>query len=599
MARSRRPARGNGNRRGQSPAPPAAPPSPYGVPDDVQGLPAHREPGPGPGPGREPPGRRRRAGRARLTPRQVVAGSLLAGGSLAGAGYLSARDGGRTELDPGLSGGRTASTGQPLEGLRPDGAAAWAPSAAALRVPGDLQVEHLLNRITYGPTDELRAEVRRTGAAAWLAGQFAPGRLADPGGDAVGALFPHLGLTTADARRAVPDGTALQRELAAAHLGRAVWSNRQLLEVMVDLWSNHFTIACPSTKAAHTRHRFDADVIRPGALGSFEAMLQAAAVHPAMLAHFDADTSSADHPNENYARELLEAHTVGTAAGFTEQDVRQTALLFTGFQARDGVSWYVPGRHHVGRIQVLGFTHPNDSASGGRTAVREFLSYLARHRATADALARKLAVRFVSDSPPDALVQRLAQTYLRNATAIAPVLSALFTSAEFAGSAGAKQRRPMERLAAVARTLGLAPGHDQRGLLDLAAMLDAAGHAPLGSPLTGGYPDVASAWRSPAVALAGFNSTAQLVHGWWPRTLVNPGPAKLLRTQPGTRAAAVEAVAYRVLGRPPTASERAAAEKLLADTLLPSRLTRGSWEQRETIGLISTLLLCSPTAVSR
>jgi uncharacterized protein (DUF1800 family) len=527
-----------------------------------------------------------------------VAGGALAAGALGVTGYLTLRGENGTTLDATLEGSRTSSSAQVVDAARPGGATT-VPPAASLRVPRNLPVEHLLNRVTYGPTDALRTEVTRTGAAAWLAQQLAPDTLSDPGGDAVAALFPHLALSSADAEKAVPDAAALQRELGAAHLGRAIWSSRLLLEIMVDVWSNHFNITCPTDKAPYTRHRFDADILRKGALGSFETLLQATAVHPAMLAHLDTATSTGNDPNEHYARELLEIHTVGTASGFTEQDVRQAALLLTGFEVRGGVARFVPSRHHVGGITVLGFTHANDSADGGHAAVRAFLGYLARHPATATTVARRLAVRFVTDDPPQALVKRLADLYLAQDTQVAPVLAALLTSAEFTASAGAKVRRPMERLAATARLLRVSPGRDPKGLLELYWMLDAAGHRPLGSTRPGGYPDTASAWRSPAVALSGFNTAAQLVHAWWPASLVNPGPAKLLRTPPATRAAAIEAVGQRVLGRAPTAAERAAAAKLLSETQLPSRLVRGSWEQKETVGLIATLLLCSPAAMSR
>ena len=559
-----------------APARPAAVPTPERGPDPATARRSPRGPG---GP---------------VTPARAIGVTVAAGAAAAAGGWWYGRGDGGTELPTTLDGrarataqddtldGATAATGA--------GSGAGTTALPALQVPSGLTVEHLLSRVTHGPTDALRAEVTRDGPAAWLTRQFAPAKLADPGGDAVRALFPDLALSSADAARTGKDPAVLQRQLAAAHLGRAVWSSRQLLEIMVDLWSNHFSVPCPSDRAGLHRHRFDADLLRAGALGSFEQLLQACAVHPATLTHLGTGESVGDQPNEHYARELLEVHTVGPGAGFTERDVQQAALLLTGFQVRDGVPRFVPGHHHVGQVTIMQFVHPNDTPEGGRAAVRLFLTYLARHPATATMLARKLAVRFVADDPPADLVRRLAQVHARQRTGITPMLVALLTSPEFAASAGAKLRRPAEHLAATVRTLGTPPPRAAKVLLDLTDALDAAGHRPLASTRPGGYPDVASAWQSPATALAGFNTTARLVRDVT-GTLVTPPPA--------TRVAAVEAVGRRVLGRPPTAAERAAAEALLAATDLPVTPARGSWQQRETVGLIATLLLSSPAALAR
>jgi uncharacterized protein (DUF1800 family) len=328
-------------------------------------------------------------------------------------------------------------------------------------------------------------------------------------------------------------------------------------------------------------------------------MLQASAIHPAMLEYLDNGVSTGQNPNENYARELLEHHTLGPPAAFTERDVQQTALLLTGFQVKEHTPRFVPSLHHTGAVAILDFTHRNDSPDGGRDAAASLLRHLARHPATAKHLAGKLAVRFVADDPPASLVGRLAQIYLDSDTAVVPVLTALLSSPEFAASAGRKLRRPLERLTATVRTLGVGLGEDGQALAQLHWMLTRAGHAPLGCNRPEGYPDVASAWQSPAAALAHFNSSAQLAHGWWPQGLVNPGPGKLLRARPTTRAAVIEAVGTRLFGRALTSAERAAATKLLASTKLKPTFAAGSWEQKETIGLVTTLLLNSPAHLMR
>lgn len=472
-------------------------------------------------------------------------------------------------------------------------------SAAPVLLPKGLDVEHLLSRVTFGATDALRNEVRTQGAAAWLARQLEPMSLPDPGGGAVTALFPRLRLTPAQIEANVTDQWEFQCELAAAHLGLAIWSSRQLFEMMVAFWSDHFAIPCPGDRAVLTRHLFDSDVIRRGALGRFEDLLQASAIHPAMLEFFDNDVSTPDRPNENYARVLLEHHTVGVFGDITDQDVRQASLLLTGFQIKDHVPRFVPLQHSTGAVDILDFSHPNDSAKGGRDAAASFLHHLATHPATADHLARKLAVRFVSDDPPEALLRRLARTYLDNDTRIVPVLTALLSSPEFAASKGRKLRRPLERLTATVRALGIGPGKDAEALLELHSMLARAGQAPLGHPGPEGYPDVASAWQSPAAALEHFSASAGLAHGWWPKGLSNPCPAALARSGPTTGAAVIDAVASRLLRRAPTPAERTAATGLLSAAKLPASLPAGGREQKEAIGLVATLLLNSPSYVMR
>src|SRR5450755_1082283 len=110
---------------------------------------------------------------------------------------------------------------------------------------------------------------------------------------------------------------------------------------MGDFWSNHFNITCPGDKTHLTRHRFDNDVIRKYALARFEDLLQATAIHPAMLEYLDNGVSTGQNPNENYVRGLLELHTVGVAGGYSERDVKQAALLLTGYRVRDGVPEFV------------------------------------------------------------------------------------------------------------------------------------------------------------------------------------------------------------------------------------------------------------------
>jgi Protein of unknown function (DUF1800) len=530
-----------------------------------------------------------------LSRRNLLAGVVSAAAAAGGGGTL---------LLAGPDANGTAKAGPSGAAAGPGSAPTTAQPAAAKKkipfaLPKNLDQDLLISRVTYGRTAGLDRAVDR-GPTAWLQGQLAPSTLKDHGGDAVDARFPRLEWSTATVHRKLKGGDwTLMTDTVAAHLGRAIWGDRQLLEVMTDFWANHLNVTCPSDDVWDTRHRYQIDVIRKHALGSFEALLKASAVHPSMLMYLNNAQSTGQNPNENYARELLELHTVGVNAGYTEHDVKQAALLLTGWTVQDGRAVYVPANHHAGPVRVMGFRSANPSRSKGRTAQNAYLHHLARHPRTATMIATKLAHRFVSDAPPAALVKRLAASYRKHGTAIVPVLRDLFSSPEFARSGGEKIRRPMEYIVATARATGVTLGKDSSGVSDLVWMLNDMGHMPLNWPTPDGYADVASAWQSPAAALAQFNATASIVHGWWPTALKLPGPKHLLATPPRTRSGVITAVGHKVFGRTPTARETAAARKLLAGTTLPSSFGAGSWEQQETVALTTIVFLSAPAHALR
>jgi uncharacterized protein (DUF1800 family) len=314
-------------------------------------------------------------------------------------------------------------------------------------------------------------------------------------------------------------------DLVDAHIARAIWSDRQLLEIMVDFWSNHLNVTCPSSDVWDNRHLFDRDVIRRHALGSFSDMLCAAGRAPAMLNYLGNAESSGKAPNENWGRELLELHTVGLGAGYSQDDVHNSALILTGLSVEpDGGQFeYKPWMHHVGRVKVLGFAAANRSAANGEAVAMDYLRYLAHHPSTARHLATKLAVRFVSDNPPASLVHRLAATYRHHHTQIVPVLRQLFSSKEFADSRDAKVRTPYEDFIATARVLRIRPPHhDTVGIRDLQWMASNAGQPPLGWHAPNGYADTAAAWASTSATLGRWNVHMSLAGQWWPRNLRYP-----------------------------------------------------------------------------
>jgi uncharacterized protein (DUF1800 family) len=459
-------------------------------------------------------------------------------------------------------------------------------NASILAAPADVEVMtasdfvaadpllHLLRRATYGPTPASIAEIRTLGATAWLDRQLAPTSIPDPVSDALVARLPLSGMSIAAIRAKVKARTLANYswdpmfQVGCAAMARAIWSNRQLYEVMVDFWSNHLNVTCPSGDVWDSRPDYDRTVIRTFAFGRFADMLKASARHPAMLTYLDNRFSTRAAPNENYGRELLELHTVGLV--YTESDVKNAARLLTGMT----VSWetgayrYDAGAHATGSVTVLGFTRANGTAAGGETVAAALLDHLALHPATARRIATKLCVRFVADDPPPALVTKLVKVYLDNRSAIVPVLRALFTSGEFAASVAAKVRTPLEDAIATVRTIGYGPekvvaGSNPagiKGLQGLYWMLEETGQAPMSWAPPNGFPDVAAAWASPSGQLLRWNMHLNVVAGWWPNQLIRPADlaADLIGALPATYGALVDKLATRLVGRTLAAEHTAA-----------------------------------------
>ena len=448
-----------------------------------------------------------------------------------------------------------------------------APHTEAEPVSGDL-IPHLLRRATFGPTPASLAEAARLGAAGWLDRQLDPSAIDDSGADAILTRLPLAGASIPAVRSAIrAHSYEAFGQLGRAAIARAAWSERQLFEVVVQFWANHLHVAAPSGGVWDSRPDYDTQVLRKHAFGTYAGLLKASMRHPAMLTYLDNRSSTRAHPNENYARELMELHTVGLI--YSEEDVRQAARLLTGMTVgKDGGYVYDASRHATGPVTALGFSHANPANESGPLA---FADYLARHPATARRIAEKLCVRFVADVPPDSLVDRLARVYLDNDTAIVPLLRALFTSAEFAGAPGRKTRTPFEDLIAGIRTLGL--GLEASGVQSLDALYNAmvdAGNAPFRWDTPDGFPDLGSAWTSASGFVLRCNLHLNLATGWYPSRLTRP--ADLLRSLvprlPTTYGGLVDALATRLTGARLPAAHTAAvlsvAGKLPTSPLSPA-----------------------------
>ena len=283
---------------------------------------------------------------------------------------------------------------------------------------------HLLRRTTYGLTPGLVADVKTRGTAAWLAEQLKPSSIDDSACDAVLQRFPLYWQDPPQLHAGLKNGSwDAMNDTTRATLARACFSQRQLFEVMVEFWSNHLNITCPSSDVWSTKAWDDRNVVRPHALGRFSDMLVASAKSPAMLQYLDGASSKGTAPNENYGREVLELHTVGRDAGYTQAEVVSCARALTGLSVaftwmkevtpdQFGTFRYRADYRYVGPVSVLGWSHANADRAAGEAVAESLLRYLASHPATATRIARKLCLRFVSDDPPAALVDRLAKTCL-------------------------------------------------------------------------------------------------------------------------------------------------------------------------------------------
>jgi len=434
----------------------------------------------------------------------------------------------------------------------------------------DAQTLLLLRRATYGPTTALLTEAQGLGRKAWLERQLAPETIKDTYADAILRRFPRITWPIAKIRTefATSFGTwDVMVDLTRATMVRAIWSERQLFELMVEFWSNHLNVTCPSGDVWDSRADYDR-VIRQHTFGSFAELLVAASLHPAMQSYLDNTSSTKEHPNENQGRELLELHTVGVGTGYSEDDVKNSARILTGLGTDgSGEATYRANRHFVGEVKVLGFGAANTTAAEGKDVAVRYLNYLARHENTAQHLATKLCLRFVGDNPPAALVSRLAAVYLANDTAIVPMLRELFSSSEFAASAGQKVRRPYEDLAATVRILGMKPeAAGIEGIENLHWMILDMGHAPLSWGPPNGYPDVATAWQSPAGTLARWNSHLNIAARWWPATLAGPTLTSMIpKPRPATHGALISALSMRLLQQKATKGQQVAICDFLTD----------------------------------
>jgi uncharacterized protein (DUF1800 family) len=471
-----------------------------------------------------------------------------------------------------------------------------------------LRAVALLSRATYGARPQDVAEVLRMGREAWLDRQLRPERIDDRALEERLARFPAAAMDAGELLAAFPppnaaqraeraqrdsvrrmqpeamqqDGAAIPRpprragaggqrgpqailfDLAGAKLQRAVYSERQLQEVMTDFWFNHFNVFFGKNLDRYLVAGYERDAIRPHVFGRFRDLLGATARHPAMLVYLDnarsvvpdsmrryspapasamlgfpragrgrrgggrfaarpgADTAARARQrpsglNENYARELMELHTLGVDGGYTQHDVIEVARALTGWSvdprgARSGggepAFIFRPALHDYGPKTILGHAFP---AGRGEEEGEAVLDLLARSPATAHHLAFQLAQRFVADDPPPALVDRLAGVFLRTDGDLRAVTRALFTSPELYDAAvrGTKVKTPLEFVASTLRATGAEVG-PSRGIVQALRQL---GQVPYFSSPPTGYPSASAEWTNSGAMLNRMNFALALAAG--------------------------------------------------------------------------------------
>lgn len=364
-------------------------------------------------------------------------------------------------------------------------------------------------------------------------------------------------------RTLLQQGSSLASEAARRELLRAVYSQAQLREQMVWFWMNHFNVSQNKAELRWLVGDYEERAIRPYALGHFRDLVLATLEHPAMLEYLDNDHNVVGHLNENYARELLELHTLGVGSGYTQQDVQALAHVLTGvgvslrpppalppswrgLYVRRGAFEFNPARHDATPQVLLG----HHLSGRGFAEVQQAVTLIVRQPACARFISRQLATYFVADTPPPRLVEAMARTFEHTDGDIAAVLRTLFLSPDFTAALGGKLKDPVRYVVSAARLAY--DGAPAPIALPMLGWLNALGEAPFAHPTPDGYALADSSWSSPGQMTRRFEIARAIASGA-PRFGL-PAPqldgalyqtAVAARLAPRTRAALGEAVSMR------------------------------------------------------
>jgi len=423
-------------------------------------------------------------------------------------------------------------------------------AAVAQPTPASLDPKTLalVNRVTWGADEADVAAVQSMGVGRWLDRQLhpPPGDRLPPQVQAEIAAMPYeavpMAQLVADVRaQEVAANTIVDPELKAAarqvfngalndavhqaaarSILRDLYSPNQLQEQMTWFWFNHFNVHMYKANLRLMIGDYEDRALRPHALGKFRDLLEATLRHPAMLRYLDNADNGVGHINENYAREIMELHTMGVGSGYTQQDVQELARILTGVGMdanpapprlppqlqgqliRQGLFEFNPARHDYGDKVFLG--HAIKGRGFGE--VEEALDILSREPATARHISRQLATYFVSDDPPPALVQRMSETFARTDGDIAQVLGAMFRSPEFAASLGTKFKDPMHYVISSVRL-----AYGDRPILNtnpVLSWMNRMGEGLYNHQTPDGYSMAAASWNGPGQMETRFEMARQV-----------------------------------------------------------------------------------------
>jgi uncharacterized protein (DUF1800 family) len=390
------------------------------------------------------------------------------------------------------------------------GAAALA--AARMTTTYSPQTWLAASRLTFGPVQADLDWIEKNGVDAFIEEQLGYEQIDDSALQPRLAGFKSLNQSVTeiinDSRRDV------LLDLQQAALLRAVYSRRQLAELMVDFWTNHFNIFFNKGQDHYLKTVDDREVIRKYPLASFRQLLGATAHSPAMLLNLDNNTNRKDHPNENYARELMELHTIGVNGGYTQQDVADVARAFTGWTIYGvnspaslvGTFQFTPGQHDQQPKTILGHSL---AANGGMQDGEQVLDLLANHPSCVHFICTKLARRFIADNPPESAVQAGVSAFQKSNGDLKATLGAILHSPEFKNSTTQKIKRPLEFVASSLRALQAEISDSKQ----VNTLLGIMGQPLFLWPAPNGFPDVSPAWINSGVLLARWNYSLALASG--------------------------------------------------------------------------------------
>ena len=388
---------------------------------------------------------------------------------------------------------------------------------------------HALNRLGFGPRPGDVERLLDRGIEDYINEQIDPqkdseleSRLA-PLGNTLRLTTSQVLVTYADSGNQNASIQAYIDNLYNAKLIRSVHAKNQLEEALADFWFNHFNVNINDSFVRYSIQSYERDAIRPNAMGKFETLLKATAEHPAMLYYLDNYLSQVGRTvngvlisglNENYGREILELHTVGVDAGYTQSDVYEAARAFTGWGidnlGRGGNFLYTAARHDTGSKNIFGLPL---AAGGGKDDGDRLIKYLATHPKTARFLSTTLARRFVSDTPPASLIDRMVEAWLSSEGDIKAVMKAMIGSSEFwaeAFSDVGKPKTPFEYVISSIRAIG---GEVTAATRGVTAYLSQMGQPLYQCIPPTGYSDLGADWLNPSSQIYRMNFALDLAQG--------------------------------------------------------------------------------------